>query len=509
MQPRPFDLVLSPNQQKQFKPSLYQQVIFDEVVRGNSNLIVSATAGSGKTSTLIEASKLVSGNCLFLAHNRHIVQELKNKLPGHFQCKTTHGLGYQMFKQKGIKFKDPNTSKYDIRCQAVAEDILLGNQSQLDGLNKFTLSHEIETLVRFCQLTLTNPANYKEVEAMINDFSLDIQFAPLSIPRIKNIILWGNSECLKGNLDYNDMLYFPLMWNCEFPKYDNVFADEAQDFNTAQVEILIRTKSVTGIITAVGDRMQSIYKFCGANVNSMDIIKQCLNAKELPLSICYRCPKSHIDLAKKLVPTIEAAPNAIEGEVHYISNDKVNEIVQTGDLILCRTIAPLISKCLQLIGAKINAKVKGRNISKQLTNICLEVSKLAGFSYEDFPAYLEIWSTTKLSRLVSSKASDEVIQSYLDRIQGLKTCYESFVDCESVKELNKEIESLFSDNKTDVWLSSIHQAKGLEADTIIVLNFNKMPLRWKDQSDDDLQQEYNLKFISLTRSKNKLVLCNG
>lgn len=212
---------------KTFQPSQYQLAVFDHIQNSRNNLIVKATAGSGKTTTIVEAAKLVKGQSLFLAFNKHIVEELKSKLPAHFQCKTVHGICYGILKRV-VNFKDVNTRKYQDRAKVVAQDIILSAASQLEGVSQFKLSDEIVQLTKFCQLTLTNPGDRKAVEEMINRFSLDTLFAPLSIPVIKDVLTWGNTKCRKGNLDYNDMIYFPLVWGLNFPEYDNVFVDESQ-----------------------------------------------------------------------------------------------------------------------------------------------------------------------------------------------------------------------------------------------------------------------------------------
>lgn len=492
---------------KTFQPSKYQQAVFDFLQSSNKNLIIKATAGSGKTTTIVEAAKLVKGKSLFLAFNRHIVAELKSRLPVNFDCKTVHGICYGVLKRR-VRFGDVNTKKYESYCRTIAENIIASNVSDIEGLTIYNLAEEICKLVKFCQLTLTDPADARAVYAMVDNFSLDIDYAPLSVPVLYDILNWGHDQTLRGNLDYNDMIYFPLLWNLPFPKYDNIFVDEAQDLNSAQTEVLIRVRNSNGRIVAVGDSSQAIYKFAGANSNSLEYIQSRIAAEKLPLSICYRCPTSHIKLAQEFDSSIEPRPNAPEGELTFTTEEKINANVKKGDLIICRTMAPLISKCLQLIAEKKNAKVRGRNISKQLTSIVTEVSEMVNFNYAEFGEYLEMWSVAKLNRLASSKASDEVIQSYIDRVEGIKACYQGMAECKNVKELNKSIDKLFSDNDADIWLSTIHGTKGLEADTVIVLNYNRMPLRWKNQSASDLTQEYNLKFIALTRSKHSLVLCN-
>ena len=41
------------------EPSKYQKVIYDTIINTNKNIVVKATAGSGKTTTLVEISKII------------------------------------------------------------------------------------------------------------------------------------------------------------------------------------------------------------------------------------------------------------------------------------------------------------------------------------------------------------------------------------------------------------------------------------------------------------------
>lgn len=165
---------------KTFQPSKYQQAVFDFLQSSNKSLIIKATAGSGKTSTLVESSKLVKGKSLFLAFNRHIVVELKSRLPVNFDCKTVHGICYGVLKRR-VKFGDVNTKKYEAYCRTVAQSIIASNVSDIEGLTVYNLAEEICKLVKFCQLTLTDPADAKAVYTMVDNFSLDIDYAPLSV----------------------------------------------------------------------------------------------------------------------------------------------------------------------------------------------------------------------------------------------------------------------------------------------------------------------------------------
>ena len=66
-----------------FQPSVYQQGIYDFITNGKGNAVVSAVAGSGKTTTLINAINLIPSelNVLFLAFNKSIAQELSERVP--------------------------------------------------------------------------------------------------------------------------------------------------------------------------------------------------------------------------------------------------------------------------------------------------------------------------------------------------------------------------------------------------------------------------------------------
>jgi superfamily I DNA/RNA helicase len=72
-----------------------------------------------------------------------------------------------------------------------------------------------------------------------------------------------------------------------------------------------------------------------------------------------------------------------------------------------------------------------------------------------------------------------------------------------------QIEKLITGSKDAVKLSTIHRAKGLENETVFILDYNKLPLKKDDQKDWELTQERNLKYVGLTRTKKNLYLVNA
>jgi superfamily I DNA/RNA helicase len=77
----------------------------------------------------------------------------------------------------------------------------------------------------------------------------------------------------------------------------------------------------------------------------------------------------------------------------------------------------------------------------------------------------------------------------------------------SVDELKQMITGIFKDNVTDgIILSTVHKAKGLEANRVFIIKPKDMPL--KVSKGWMYQQEMNLKYIAITRAKNELVIDN-
>ena len=82
----------------QFIPSEYQKEIFNFISNDTRNAVVSAVAGSGKTTTLVNALDKIpeTNSILFLAFNVSIVEELQKKLVGknNIQVSTVHKFGF-------------------------------------------------------------------------------------------------------------------------------------------------------------------------------------------------------------------------------------------------------------------------------------------------------------------------------------------------------------------------------------------------------------------------------
>ncbi|MDX2231311.1 MAG: UvrD-helicase domain-containing protein [Leptolyngbyaceae cyanobacterium bins.349] len=506
-----------------FTPSHYQQAIFDWITNGRGDAIVNAVAGSGKTTTLIQASqRLKTSRALFAAFNTHIARTLSDRIPT-MTCRTIHSLGNRcVSRYLGRTVLDD--SKYRHLCRdttlSLHAQLVSHYAQQLQEWAKAGADPDeepepvpkqddvqgaIAQLVHFTQCTLTDPGDRNAVLNMSEHFGLEVPYPNVIIPAITTILEQGQDLARNDKIiDYADMLYLPYVWDLKPQTFEWVFVDEAQDLSAAQLHLILKARARGGRMLLVGDPLQAIYGFAGADCESFNRIKETLQAQELPLSICYRCPVKVLELAKKIVPQIEAAPDAPNGKVETIKESKLPEVVKEGDLILCRLTAPLISLCIDLITQRIPARVRGRDIGRMLTAIAREVAQLPGFTFRQFGEFLEEYRTNRIVKLKQRSNSESQIESFSDRVDGVKACYEAF-HCKTLEAFCMEIEGLFSDDRPSVILSTVHRAKGLEEERVFILYPDKLPLIWENQQPWELKQEMNLKYVALTRAKAELI----
>lgn len=263
----------------------------------------------------------------------------------------------------------------------------------------------------------------------------------------------------------------------------------------------------------VGDRRQSIYGFSGADAAAFDRIVHMTNAEVLPLNTCYRCPTSHLDLAREIVPEIEAGPNAIPGEIEYANPDELHKTAKPGMLLMCRLNAPLISAYFALIKNRIPAKVLGREIGKDLANTLDKVAQQDGFNYDQIVFYLERYRSQQMHMLMQKENAEQQIQNLTDKMECLIVCAQNFAECSDLECFKAELQKLFGDEddkgtnwSTTVTLCTVHKAKGLEADLTGILKPDKMPLVWDNQAPWELEQEMNIRYVALTRAKKRMVI---
>lgn len=259
----------------------------------------------------------------------------------------------------------------------------------------------------------------------------------------------------------------------------------------------------------------SIMGFAGADVHSVRDTIKLTGAQELPLDICYRCPTSHIELAKKLVPAIKAHANAKSGTIVLASSDMLTQVVQPGDMVLCRNTAPLFQKAIECLRAKIPARIRGRDLCENMISVLKKIEKAAEsknqYSYDRLDVLIDDWAVEEIRYLIKRESSEAAIQTVNDKRETLQICYKD-IDAKSTTELINGIRSLIPSNKGEgrnisaVEFSTVHRVKGLEAERIFILEPNKLPAIWQKQQSWQLEQEKNLLYVAITRSKDYLCI---
>ncbi len=475
-----------------------QSAIFDWFERGVGNLLVRARAGTGKTTTIVEACSHApaSDKVLLAAFNKRIATELTQRITaGNVEAKTLHALGFAYVRRQWTGVKVDAAVDAD-RARAAcggksAPDAVVGVVKKLAGLlkNIAPLTYDVGTVMDIAeQFDCTLDDEWEEE-------GWDAERVARCAGRARDAAQDRDPE---GRISFDDMVYIPIA--CGFARawFTLVVIDEAQDMNAAQLLLAQRACKRGGRIVVVGDDRQAIYGFRGADADGLDRLKRELVATELGLTTTYRCGKAIVDVAAKLVPDFTAGEGNPEGVVDACAVDVLVDQAKPGDFILSRKNAPLMGLCLAFLKRGVRARIEGRDIGAALRGIVLS------FKAKSVPNFIERvqgWGAKQSKRAAKLKNEDArkaKLDEVADQVGMLVALAEG---CVSVTEILARTETLFGDMAEDggkaasVVLSSVHRAKGLEADRVFVL---------ADTVSTRSREEENIYYVAVTRAKAQL-----
>lgn len=537
--------------------SAQQQAVVDFAVTGEGSLNLIARAGCGKSYTLLEVVKAIKSakpeaEVSLVAYNKAIADELKLKIAEFgwgvsVQAATMHGVGFQTISSylkstKGITKMDIDSKKLDKIMDGLVNELIQATKRPGLSTDKW---QEIQGKLTICETQrgfvtkavslakqrafgVIHPADQLECwYKLVEHFNLDQDWDELEMKNSASmiklcVVVYNRSldQILEGKLDFDDMVLGPLFYRCKFWPKDFVLVDEAQDLNPARRLLAIRMANSNGRIICVGDPAQAIYGFTGADSDSMDLMKAAMHSHELPLNLTYRCPKAVVAVAQQWVPDFMAHESNPEGSVRSIpfvtfadedgvkAPDFSDEALGSTDAVLCRNTKPLIELAWSLIKRKVACRVEGRDIGQGLIQMAKrwKVVKLDAFKNR-----VTAWAEKEVAKL-RSKEREDLIQSIEDKADTIVCIIDGLVSegKRNVSDFETFVTNLFGDTRDGemqkvLTLSTIHKSKGREWEKVYVLGMNKYQPSKYAKKEWEVQQELNLCYVSVTRSKSELV----
>ncbi|MGK2897048.1 MAG: UvrD-helicase domain-containing protein [Candidatus Makana argininalis] len=282
----------------------------EAVSESNSNLLVLAGAGSGKTNVLInkivwfiKINKYPPASIMAVTFTNKAAEEMKSRLKkiiGEKEKKiwigTFHGLSNRMLRNH---YKDANLPKnYQI----------LDNEDQIRLIKRLIISMKLDDKIWNPRKLLLYINNNKDkgirpcLENNNKNYYKKIE---------QNIYKQYQQSCDKlGLVDFSELLIRcyemfikkPYIINKYHNRFKNILVDEFQDTNIIQYYWIKILKNVNCNLIIVGDDDQSIYGWRGAKIeNIYKFLEDYPNTKTIRLEQNYRCTNNILKAANSLI----------------------------------------------------------------------------------------------------------------------------------------------------------------------------------------------------------------
>ncbi|HET8984845.1 MAG TPA: UvrD-helicase domain-containing protein [Trueperaceae bacterium] len=541
----------------------HQLAVLDFVRHGAGHGVVEATAGSGKTTTLVQVAQLLESDLLmpgqracFLAFNRTTAAELRERLPASITATTIHALGRQVLlgaiagqvpaKRSGVPSPVTATGMADEtpahdKYRDVALDLLAADPGAFEHLDPNESALYLARLADMSRLDLIDPADSEAVQGVAARYRLRSPAASETAALhalLPELLARGVTAAQGGVYDFTDMVYVPVRLGLRPPAFSFVCVDEAQDLSRLNLEFVMRLIDVGARALFVGDPHQAIYAFAGADARSLERITDRTRATRLPLSVSFRCPVRHVALARRFSPAMQPVSTATTGTVTIIPEADLARSVRPGDLVMTRTNAPLVALSLAMAERGIPSRVLGDELATETIELAMRLFPTGtiaeGHSIVSAAAAEE--SRQLERRLLTADELPHEIERSADRhhalglaLTALERHWRPSGEQNAVRQLGRaragrwlprlaqptvdDLAAVLTDlldaastdaRRPPVILSTIHKAKGREADRVFV--HRPENLGFSSAEEDDDLSEGNVLFVALTRAKRELIL---
>jgi hypothetical protein len=349
-----------------------------------SHFMVQAVAGSGKTTLMTQCMTILphDASILYLAFNTSVKDDMNQRvqtlpiLKNHVVVQTYNGTGYAIVRQR---FPTMMVERWKARQQLqknlcapiknyyrfIQEKV----EKLLDYLKTDDITCSLKQMISMCErheLTICIDSMEKPMEDC-----LQMNVSEVDHVTIEQLIQKTFNDCLNDTrcCDFNDQIQMPLFYQLHgmAKKYDFVFLDEAQDVSSLNLEIALMSVHSKGMIIVVGDDRQSIYGFRSADSDAMNKLRKRLDAKVMPLTISYRCPKSIVRLVQeKCKVDMHYRNDAPEGNIYKMEENEAMNVLKLEDMVLCRRNSPLIGLACKLLKKQMPIQLKDDSLRKRL-----------------------------------------------------------------------------------------------------------------------------------------------
>jgi superfamily I DNA/RNA helicase len=532
-----------------FKPSLAQQRFYDWVRKETGNCILSAVAGAGKTTTILNGISFMRGKVWLGVYNKKMADEIKEKLSARkdlvartqfsekmerVESSTFHSLGFGILRShagKGV-----NVSVDDRKVKKIVEAMILEKEAegQCEREDLRQIAGSVEGLVSMAKNRgfvpsdrvvegLSDMRDFAAWEHMIQHFdlmdSIPEGMEDLAMKFALSALIRSNRDVV--SVDMDDMVYLPLALNVRLApwhKFDWVLVDEAQDTNPTRRALARLVMAPRARLVAVGDPHQAIFGFTGADNDALEQIADAFKAVQLPLTVSYRCPQAVVAHARNWVDHIQAHENAPMGSVTELAYQDLLDTLPGIDradysemAILCRYNKYLVGLCFKMIRMGLPAKIEGRSIGENLVKMATRWSSIK--TVNALETKVREFEEREVAKAIKAQKEDKA-DRISDECQTLLTLIDRAraEGKNQITEMVEMIQDMFADNvsgKGLITLCSAHKSKGLEWDNVYLLDRQAfMPSKFAKQ-DWQIAQEMNLIYVAVTRAKSNLIEVTG
>ena len=423
--------------------------------------------GTGKTRLMVElAAKAVKP--MFLAFTRSAAQEIRNRCGS--ASSTIHAFAFAELGLTRVEVVD------HAKLRQFGEYIGYEFSSGDEEMAAPTVGDVLLQMNQYMTATCTDANHTYEV------FHPDEASYDMFVHFNDGYEVWKKSF---GVVDFNDMLTRYLATNAGFP-YEELFVDEAQDLSPLQWRIIEKLSAHVKRVYIAGDDDQAVHSWAGADPHGMAKFVKAHNAKSKVLDRSHRVPSTVHELAQSVISRVgdrvpkTYRPRSDQGVLlKYGRMDIAIEESGLGSMILCRDKST-------------KSEAEKWLIEQNLPYITNNGSSLFQSRYAT-----AIRELRKLQRGEFNKFNNKHLRRDVSPVQALSM---DAIEAVSIPPYFYDyFRSVDLDCTKPYILSTIHASKGLEADSVVLLN--GMSDRVYGKLDDN---EYRVWYVGVTRARKEL-----